>query len=270
MINKKRKKIGLVLGSGGIRGLAHIGVIKKLLEHNIPIDYIAGSSIGAWIGAHYALFQDVKKLEEYTLEKKKEKLMSLLEPTLSGGLIKGDKVEKLMNEWLDKANFSDTKIPINIVATDLITGEAVLFKEGNLAKAIRASISVPTFFSPLKIDGKLLVDGGLSNPVPDDIVRKMGADIVISVNLDNYIKNEEFLKEKNQSLGNVTQRSLNILRYHLSKYSTSSSDIVIEPYTPVVGIRSFKDYFESNLTLNLVKNGEIETEKMIVKIKALL
>jgi len=266
----ERKKVGLVLGSGGIRGLAHIGVIKKLLEHNIPIDYIAGSSIGAWIGAHYALFQDVKKLEEYTLAKKKEKIISFLEPTLGGGLIKGDKVEKLLAEWLDNASFSDTKIPLGIVATDLITGETIVFKEGKLAGAVRASLSVPTLFAPVKMGDKLLADGGLSNPVPDDVVRKMGADIVISVNLDNYIKNEEFLREKSQSMSGIAQRSLNILRHHLSGYSTLASDIIIEPYTPVMGIKSFRDYFSGNITSNLVQNGEEETEKIIEKIKALL
>ena len=267
---KKRKKIGLALGSGGVRGLAHIGVIKKLIEHDIPIDYIVGSSIGAWVGAYYALFQDVKKLEEYTIEKKKEKFMALLEPTLGGGLIKGDKVEKLLALWLNDAEFKNTKIPLKIIATDLVTGEAIVFREGKLASAIRASISVPTFLAPVKMKGKLLVDGGLSNPVPDEVVRRMGADIVISVNLDNYIKNEEFLKTKNQSMSNVTQRSLNILRYHLSRYSTSSSDIVIEPHTPVIGIRSFKDYFENKITSSLVKSGEVETEKIIRKLKAIM
>ncbi|HAS80805.1 MAG: phospholipase, patatin family protein [Candidatus Nomurabacteria bacterium GW2011_GWE1_32_28] len=269
-MEKQRKKVGLVLGSGGVRGFAHIGVIKKLLEHNIPIDYIAGSSIGAWVGAYYSLFKDVKNLEEYTLEKKREKFMSFLEPTFSGGLIKGDKLEKLLNGWLNDADFKDLKIPLAIVATDLVTGEAVVFKKGKLATAVRASISVPTLFTPVRIDNKILVDGGLSNPVPDDVVRKMGADIVISVNLDNYVKNEEFLTDKNKSLSNTAIRSINILRYHLSRYSTSSSDFVIEPYTPNIGIKSFRDYFRSNIATDLVKNGEIETEKIIKELKAVL
>lgn len=265
-----RKKVGLALGSGGIRGLAHIGVIKKLIENNIPIDYIAGSSIGAWVGAHYALFQDIKKLEEYTLERKKEKFISFLEPTLKGGLIKGDKIEKLLNEWLQNADFKKTKIPLNIVATDLIKGETVIFKNGKLATAIRASISVPTLFKPLAWKDKLLVDAGVSNPIPDDVVRAMGADIVISVNLDNYIKNENFTEKKIKKLGGNSQRSLNIMRYHLAKYSTTNSDFVIEPYTPVVGIESFRDYFKKDITSRLVKNGEDETEKIIPKIKKCL
>lgn len=265
-----RKKIGLALGSGGIRGLAHIGVIKKLLENNIPIDYIAGSSIGAWVGAHYALFQDIEKLEEYTVERKKEKFLSFLEPTLKGGLIKGNKIEELLNEWLNNADFENTKIPLSIIATDLIKGETIIFKNGKLATAVRASMSVPTLFKPLVWKGKLLVDAGVSNPVPDDVVRAMGADIVISVNLDNYIKNENFSEKKIKKIGGNSQRSLNIMRYHLAKYSTATSDFIIEPYTPVIGIESFKDYFKKDITSRLVKNGEDETEKIIPELKKLL
>lgn len=265
-----RKKIGLALGSGGIRGLAHIGVIKKLLENNIPIDYIAGSSIGAWVGAHYALFQDIEKLEEYTVERKKEKFLSFLEPTLKGGLIKGNKIEELLNEWLNNADFENTKIPLSIIATDLIKGETIIFKNGKLATAVRASMSVPTLFKPLVWKDKLLVDAGVSNHVPDDVVRAMGADIVISVNLDNYIKNENFSEKKIKKIGGNSQRSLNIMRYHLAKYSTANSDFIIEPYTPVIGIESFKDYFKKDITSRLVKNGEDETEKIIPELKKLL
>ncbi len=270
-MQKQRKKIGLALGSGGIRGFAHIGVIKKLLEHNIPIDYIAGSSIGAWVGAHYSLFKDIEKLEEYTIERRKEKFLSFLEPTLGGGLVKGDKFEKLLSEWLNDSDFSDTKIPIKIVSTDLINGETVVFEKGKLATAVRASMSVPTLFMPVRSGKRLLVDGGISDPVPDDIVREMGADIVISVNLDNYIKNEKFLEEgRLSSLSSLALRSLNVLRYNLSKYSTTSSDIVIEPYTPTIGIKSFGDYFIQNITSDLVQSGADETEKIIDKLKSML
>ncbi|MDX9893452.1 MAG: patatin-like phospholipase family protein [Patescibacteria group bacterium] len=269
-MEKTRKKIGLALGSGGIRGLSHIGVIKTLLKHQIPIDYIAGSSIGAWVGAHYALFQDIEKLEEYTLERKKEKFLSFLEPTLRGGLVKGKKIEKLLTEWLNDASFTDTKTPLQVVATDLVSGQDIVFYEGKLAVAVRASMSVPTLFKPMKWSDKLLVDGGISNPVPDDVVRSMGADIVIAVNLDNYIKNKKFTEKESQSLSASAQRSLNILRYHLSRYSIASADIVIEPYTPVVGIRSFRDYFDQKINTTLVQSGIEETEKAIIQIKGLL
>ena len=118
-----RKKIGLALGSGGVRGLVHVGVLKVLIENNIPIDYIAGTSIGAWVGAHYALFQDIKKLEEFTVGKRQEKLLSFIDTSFSGGLVKGKKLEKLLNVWLNNSDFKDLKIPLSIVSTDLIKAE---------------------------------------------------------------------------------------------------------------------------------------------------
>lgn len=269
-MKKIRKTVGLALGSGGIRGLAHVGVIKTLLKHNIQIDYIAGSSIGAWVGAHYALFQDIDSLEKMTVEKQKEKFLAFLEPNLKGGLVKGKKIEKLLNEWFNSSNFSNTKIPISIVSTDLITGKEVVHDEGNLSLAVHASMSIPTLFKPVKHKDFLLVDGGISNPVPDNIVKKMGADIVISVNLDNYIKNESFSEKDNGTLVNTATRSLNIIRYHLSKLSIKSSDIIIEPYTPAIGAKSFRQYFANKMGADLVKNGEEETEKMIDEIKKLM
>ena len=102
---KKRKKLGVALGSGGPKGLYHIGVLKALAESNIPIDYLAGSSIGAWVGGHYALNENIEQLEELTNGRKIEKLMSMLEFSLSGGFIKGNKLERLLNEWLGRARF---------------------------------------------------------------------------------------------------------------------------------------------------------------------
>jgi len=269
-MKKQRKTVGLALGSGGIRGLAHVGVIKALVKNNIPIDYIAGSSIGAWVGAHYALFQDVKLLEEFTVEKQKEKFLCFIEPTMNGGMVKGHKMEKLLKTWLKEKTFADTKIPLKIVATDLITGNSVTLDQGSLAQAVRASMSIPTVFSPVPHDDQLLVDGGVSNPVPDNILREMGADIVISVNLDNYIKNDTFSQNTKKTLTKTATRSLNIMRYKLSQYSTTNSDIVLEPYTPAIGPWSFKKYFAKKIGANLVKNGEEETEKMIKKIKDLI
>lgn len=266
----KRKKIGLALGSGGIRGLAHIGVIKKLIEHSIPIDYIAGSSIGAWIGAHYALYQDVEKLEEDTAGRKKEKMFSMIEPTSRGGLIKGEKTEKLLAEWLRHAQFSETKIPLRIVATDLISGKPYVFSKGRLSQAVRASMSVPTFFAPVKLESMLLVDGGISDPVPYDVVKKMGADIVISVNLDNWIKNEKFSKKDHQSLPIIAARSLNVLRHNLALQLTTSSDIVVEPYTPAIGLAGIADFFTKDTTGTLIQNGADEMQKSIKKLKSLL
>ena len=264
-----RKKIGLALGSGGVRGMAHVGIIKQLVKNNIPIDYIAGSSIGAWVGAHFALFQDVEKLELYTLGKKREKMRALFETAfLKGGLIGGAKIEKLLGTWFENKTFKDCRIPFCAVATNLKTGASVNFKKGNIAKAVRASMSVPTFFSPTEYDDMLLVDGGVSNPVPDDIVRKMGADVVISVNLDNFLKNSQF--RSNGLIANAT-RSLDITRYYLSKNSMKDSDIILEPYTPVVGFLGFSEYFrKTDCEKRIMQNGERELKRHLAEIKDLI
>ncbi|MCX6796247.1 MAG: patatin-like phospholipase family protein, partial [Candidatus Falkowbacteria bacterium] len=185
MAEQKRKKVGLALGSGGVRGLAHIGVLRALIKNNIPIDYIAGCSVGAFIGSYYALYQDLDKLIRTTLDNKREKLAALLEPTWRGGIIKGEKVFELFKKYFGEAEFKDTKIPLRIVATDLASGEREVFSQGKIVDAVRASTAVPYVFAPFIQGDKILVDGGISNPVPDNIVKAMGAEVVIAVNLDN-------------------------------------------------------------------------------------
>jgi NTE family protein len=259
------KKVGLALGSGGVRGLAHIGVLKVLIKNNIPIDYIAGASIGSWVGAYYALTKDIGKLEELMVGNKQEKLFSFAEISFTGGLIKGEKLEKLLNEWLHYANFDNLKIPLKVVATDLVKGEEVIFDQGSVAVAARASMAVPGFFKPVKIGEQILVDGGVSNPVPDGIVKKMGADIVISVNLDNC-QNIKSLEENSYTrFDEVASRSLEIMRKFLAKESMKNSDFIIQP--PLKEYSSWLDYFTKNKGAEIVAIGEKETEKIIPELK---
>lgn len=267
MQTQNRKKIGLALGSGGVKGIAHIGVIKTLIENSIPIDMIAGTSIGSLIGAHYALYQDIEKLENIIIGSKREKLITFFEPTLRGGLIKGKKIEKLLNVWLDDAEFKDLKIPTKIVATDLVSGEEVVFSEGKIVPAIRASMAVPTIFAPYVMNGQVLVDGGISNPVPDNLLIEMGADYVISVNLDNYRRNG-FNSSTNLSLIKTARRNLDILRLNLAKHSINNSDIVIEPHMEIIGFKSWTKYFTKDIGPQMCEIGASETLKYIEKIKA--
>ncbi len=269
MANKKQLKIGLALGSGGAKGLAHIGVIKVLEKNNIPIDFIAGSSIGALIGAHYALYKDVKKIEEIATETNWRTIINLFDPTLSGGLVKGDKIEKLIKSWIRNPDFNDLKIPLTVIATDLITGREINIASGDIIKAIRASLSVPAIFKPVEYDGKLLADGGLSNPLPDDIARQMGADIVIAVNLDNdYFENG--LKRNNLSLPRVSIRALNIMRYHLAQNCLKTADAVIEPKVGEIGLIGWSKFFNSQETKQIIKVGEEATIKFLPRIKKFL
>ena len=268
-MSQTRKKVGLALGSGGVRGLAHIGVLKTLVKNNIPIDYIAGCSVGAWMGAYYAFYQDLDKLTEATISNKKEKFAALLEPTLRGGLVRGDKVLQLLKKYFGGADFKDLKIPLRIVATDLVSGDQIVFSEGKLIDAIRASISVPYIFAPFVKGGKIFVDGGISNPVPDDIVREMGADIVIAVNLDNVLKNGT-LNWQNQGFTRKMTRSIDIMRHYLAQYSLDKADVVIEPNVSVPGIIGWKNFFMAGEDDRLIKAGEEEAERVVEKIKKLL
>lgn len=225
MAKLERPKIGLALGSGGARGLAHIGVIKVLEENNIPIDFIAGSSIGAMVGGFYAAGLSVKEIEEIALSTDWRKVFStLFEPSFKKGLIGGEKVKTFIENYINGKSFESCKIPFVAVATDLKTGEIIVLKDGKMAPAMRASISIPLIFKPVEIGGKILADGGLSAPVPVEIVRNMGADIVIAVNLDKHYCDEQW----SPGWYDIANDSLNILRHHLALLNTTSADIVIE------------------------------------------
>jgi NTE family protein len=259
---KKRKKLGVALGSGGPKGLYHIGVLKTLIKNRIPIDYIAGSSIGSWIGAYYALYRNVDRLEELTNGRKFEKLVSMLEFSLNGGLIKGDKFELLIKDWLKDARFVDLKIPFRAVTTDLITGEPVIFRSGKLAPILRASMAVPGAFAPVVHQNRILTDGGISNPVPCDIVRSMGADVILAVDLNGISEKRHRHKVKyDKNIGDILGMAINILYYHLAIELTKDADFVLRP--ELQKYASWKDYFFENEGGKIIAIGERDTRKLI-------
>jgi len=263
---KKRSKIGLALGSGGAKGMAHIGVIKVLVENNIPIDFIAGSSIGALVGAYYAIYKDVDKLEKVALSSNWRTALSLLDPSLSGGFVRGTKVEGLIKDWFNGSSFSNLKIPLSIVATDLISGQEVDISNGDLTRLVRASLSVPLIFKPIKHNGYLLADGGLCNPLPDDVARKMGADIVIAVNLDNKFFNNN-LNEDNLSISKTGARALNIIRYHFAQQCSRSGDVIIEPEIKEVGLVGWNKFFNGHGSKEIIRTGEKAALQSLPQIK---
>lgn len=266
---KKKKKVGLALGSGAIRGLAHIGVLKVLVQNEIPIDYISGCSIGAFIGAHFAAHKDVEKLEKDVAESKMSKFFTLVEPSITGGLVKGIKLHTMLDQWLGAKDFSDLLIPLTVVATDINTGEEVDINSGELTTAVRASMAIPILYRPVKIGDKYLVDGALSNPVPDDIARKMGADVVISVNLDNYRFNA-VLGDKNKTIIGVASQAFNIMWRNMSKLSMQSSDVIIKPETELIGVSSFKKFFVNKIDKKVIKEGEDYAKEALHEIKKLI
>jgi len=179
------KKVGLALGSGGARGWAHIGAIRALEAAGITIDYIAGTSIGAFVGGIHAVNQ-LHDLEEFVKEIDWKTIVSLLDVEFpTQGLLDGDKVYDLIYTHVLDCNLEETTIPFHCVATDLSTQKAVILKRGSMVDAVRASLSIPGVFTPFNREETYLVDGGVVNPVPVDVVQAMGSDIVIAINL-NY------------------------------------------------------------------------------------
>ncbi|NND44165.1 MAG: patatin [Xanthomonadales bacterium] len=211
-----RPTIGLALGGGGARGAAHAGVLRKLEELRIPVDYVAGTSMGAIVGGLYAtgmgldeveavlrdtdwtsLFNDSTERKDRPLRRKLDDELGLYGPRLGvgadgnilpGGAVAGQKVnlmlERLVSARVQVQDFNTLPIPFRAVASDLVSGEMVVLQEGNLASAMRASMSVPGLFDPVRSGDRLLVDGGLTRNLPVDVVRSMGADVVIAVNVE--------------------------------------------------------------------------------------
>ncbi len=200
-----RKTVGLALGSGSSRGWAHIGAIEALEEENIPIDYIAGSSVGSYVGALYAC-GSLKSLKEFVLRMDGKKVFSYFDVVFPrSGLLDGTKkLKELFSVHTDIADFSELKIPVLMVATDLATGKKVVLKSGNIFNALRATMSLPGLFAPVKVKDRWLVDGGLVDPVPVGVARALEADVVIAVDLNSRVVSCK--KPKKQTNGQKKRR----------------------------------------------------------------
>lgn len=246
----ERPKIGLALGSGGARGFAHIGVIKILRDANIPIDYIAGSSIGSIVGCLYGAGLDIDRL--YLISKffKRKYYLDFTVPRM--GLISGNKVKELIHLFTYGMNLEDLDIPVAVVATDLLSGEKVVYSKGPIANAVRASISIPGIFVPEKIDGRLLVDGGVIDRIPVSVVKNMGADIVIAVDVANVNSNTEIT-----SIYDVIMRSLDIMQRELVNNREIESDFMLRPNVEMFNSKAFTDLD------HIIQIGEEEAKKHV-------
>lgn len=182
---EKRQDVALVLSSGGARGLAHVGVIEELLAYGFTITSLSGSSIGALVGGLFAM----GKLDEYSQWVKtidRHTIWGLMDFSLNGrGLLKGERVFDNMKTFIPDVNIENFNIPFTAVATDIIRRKEVTFSSGSFYKAIRASIAIPTLFTPMEYEDSFLVDGGVLNPLPFEYVRKMPGTLLIAVNLNS-------------------------------------------------------------------------------------
>lgn len=180
----KKVKIGLALGGGGARGIGHIGALKAFEELGIKFDFIAGTSAGSIIGALYAFGKSASEIEEIAKKLKKKDIMGASIPFIKPA--KSENIEETLNEIFgDITVFSELKTPLTVVCTDIKTGKEADFDYGNVAKAVSGSCAVPGIFTPVVHENMHLVDGGLRNNVPADIVKKMGANVVFAIDVNH-------------------------------------------------------------------------------------
>ena len=184
-MTRSYRKVGLALSGGGARGLAHIGVLKVLEREGIPVDFLAGTSMGGVIAAAYAAGLDPDFMEQEALRMASvRRLLTLADPSLPRrGLFEGQKVREYLSAHLGERTFADLRIPLTLVAVDLNSGREVYLRQGRVVDAVRATVALPGVFTPVERDGQLLVDGGLLDNLPADAVRQMGADVVIAVDV---------------------------------------------------------------------------------------
>ena len=229
-------KIALVLGGGAARGFAHIGVIRVLEQEKIPIDLIVGTSVGSLIGAIYAYDVNSFELEwsAFTLERDDIFDYGLMTVFTGLGAAKGEKLEEFVTTRVPIADIEDLKIPFAAVATDLNRGVRVVLDRGPVARAVRASCSIPVVFQPVEHQGGLLVDGGLLDNLPVSVARERGADIVIAVDISVNVENHDIT-----NLIEVIVQSINIMAAENMRRRKQEADVLISPAVGSVGMMDF-------------------------------
>ncbi len=223
--------IGLALGSGAARGLAHIGVLKALKEHNIDVDIISGSSAGALIGGLYCCGISPDMIRKLAIQIDKKMWMDLTVPRK--GVLKGDRIEEILKLVTGGRRIEELDKKLIIVATDLNKSEKVIIRKGPVYKAIRASISIPGFFEPVRIEDKILVDGGVVDRVPVTVLKEEGADFVIAadVGFSDY-------QSRLFHVFDIIQKSIDIMAERILEVDLAYADILLKP--PLSHIESSK------------------------------
>jgi NTE family protein len=232
-IRTQPPKVALVLGGGAARGFAHIGVIKTLEAHGIVPDIVVGTSAGSVVGALYAGGYGGYDLQKVAFQLDEASVGDLVFP--DRGFIRGEALQSFVNKALQNRPIEKLNRTFAAVATDLQTGELVMFRKGNTGMAVRASSSVPGVFQPVTINGREYVDGGLVSPVPVKVARSLGADVVIAVDISN---NPKYGKISDSM--DILLQTFAIMGQTISRYELAGADVVIRPNTGGIGPAEFE------------------------------
>lgn len=233
-------RVALVLGSGGVRGIAHVGVIEELVGAGIPIDLIVGCSAGSIVGALYADNLDLEELRRDVWEMRTNSVLDIDFWNIRYGLSQGSSMHKVLDKYLCAETFEELKIPLVVVTTDLHTGELVPIGSGDLVKAVQASCSIPFVFVPCQHLGRICVDGGVVDPVPVKIAEELGADVIICVDLCELLD-----KTFPTHLFGVANRSAEIAFMWQNEGSSHGASVVIRPKTCEIG--AFNDKMKGKI-----------------------
>ena len=255
-------KVGLVLGGGGAKGAAEIGVLKYIEEAGIHIDYIVGTSIGSIIGGLYSVGYRSQQLDSLFVNTDWENIFS---ESIAGTQQISNVFSDLLN-LPDSVDFDSLPIPYRCVATDIINTEEVILQRGNLARAMRASMSIPGAFKPVKWEGKLLVDGGMLNNLPVDIAKKMGADIIIAIDLaQRKHENRDFSLKEEYGVGGVLDWLISRPDWKKHNENRQLADIYINP--------NLKDYDAASFSRDDIRQmiliGEEAGKKALKELRKL-
>lgn len=233
---RKPVRIGLALGGGAARGFAHIGVIKALEAQGIRPALVTGTSAGSVVAALYASGMDGFEMNALALKMDEALIADWALPfgNRFGGWVKGEALQRYVNQLVSQRTIESMKLPLGIVATELKSGKAIVFRRGNTGQAVRASCSVPGVFQPVSIAGKEYVDGGLVAPVPTEAARQMGADFVIAVN----ISADPTSQNASGQVGVLLQTTA-IMGQTINKLALANADIVIRPDLPAMSSSDF-------------------------------
>ena len=220
----KPVRVALVLGEGGARGMAHLGVLQELEEAHIPVDLIVGCSIGSFVGALYADQPDIKSLKEQLCKLKTSQLLFFNPFSTKRGLLKDRALEKFMDSHLQSKEFDQLKIPLIVATTDLLSGEGVYLSNGPIIPPVCASCAIPFFFQPRELYGRILVDGALTDPIPIEGAKPYHPEVIVAVDLSGLL-----VEKSPRNLFQITKQSFNILKIQHNKKSTLGADVVIKP-----------------------------------------